>query len=651
MSKPLKSFSSQLTRKIIIIVLVIMTIISVLAFGVTASGIYSSFREHFADAIENISGNITENLKKVEISAANIADEITWHITSPEDVIKTLTYEIEVNHNLIGCGMGFLPDYFPEEGKWFEPYATFTDEGPSVKDIGSATHDYLEAEWFQSGLAASGGVWSKPYADSVGAGTLLCTYSIPITSPEGKLAGTFGADLSLVWLGDLLDEIDGRENEMGLLPSFWKARDIKIYSFILGPQGEFIVHPDRERSIQARNYFDYAGESKTDKYRLLGEAMCSGKTGEEFVRMDGHRYDIYYAPVSDSGWSMAIVVPLKTLLRPAIAFGSAILLLMLLGLTVVFRICHNAVKKFTEPLAQLADSATEVARGKFDAPLPEIRSQDEIGLLRDSFENMQQSLSSYIAELTETTAQKASIEHELDIARKIQMSMLPMIWPAFPDRKDIDIYGSITPAKAVGGDLYDFCIRDDKLFFCIGDVSGKGVPASLVMAVIISMFRTLSTSGDGPEKLVSVINSATANRNESLMFVTFFVGELNLETRELKYCNAGHNVPYILSDGTPRELQADANLPIGIEADWNYSLQETVLPPDSVLFLYTDGLTEATRADGSLFREERVMSCLAGQPASASSKDLVGHMKEAVEAFVGDAEQSDDLTMLVIKTV
>ncbi len=229
------------------------------------------------------------------------------------------------------------------------------------------------------------------------------------------------------------------------------------------------------------------------------------------------------------------------------------------------------------------------------------------------------------------------------------MSMLPMIWPAFPDRKDIDIHGSITPAKAVGGDLYDFCIREDKLFFCIGDVSGKGVPASLVMAVISSMFRTLSTSEDGPEKLVSNINSATADRNDSLMFVTLFVGELDLKTRELKYCNAGHNVPYVLSNGTPHELPTDANVPIGIVADWNYTLQKTVLPPDSILFLFTDGLTEATRADGSLFREERVMACLADQPASPSSQDIIDRMKDAVEAFVGDAEQSDDLTMLVIK--
>jgi sigma-B regulation protein RsbU (phosphoserine phosphatase) len=312
-------------------------------------------------------------------------------------------------------------------------------------------------------------------------------------------------------------------------------------------------------------------------------------------------------------------------------------------------ICRKAIKKFARPLVQLAGSATEVAKGKFDTPLPEIRTEDEIRLLRDSFDDMQQSLSKYIEELTETTAQKASMESELDIARGIQMAMIPMTWPAFPERNDIDIFGSLTPAKAVGGDLYDFCIRDGKLYFCIGDVSGKGIPASLVMAVMGSMFRTLSASEDAPDKLVSVINSSMAARNENMMFVTFFAGELDLKTGKLKYCNAGHNAPIILENGNPRFLEADANVPVGIMPDWEYSLQTVELPAGSSLFLYTDGLTEAAREDGSLFGEERVLSNLSGLPAATPSSDLVSHMIDSVKEFVGDAEQSDDLTMLVIR--
>jgi sigma-B regulation protein RsbU (phosphoserine phosphatase) len=649
MSKPLKSFSGRLTRIIVIIVLVTMTTISMLAFGLTASAFYTSFKEHFADAIENISRSITLNLEKVEIAAANIADEVTWHISSPEIVVSTLMYEIKVNHSLTGCGVGFIPDYFPEKGRWFEPYARCTDDGPVVQEIGSASHDYHLSEWFTSGLSAPGGIWSRPYLDPEGAGTLLCTYSLPIMDSEGKVVGVLGADLSLIWLANLLHEIDVRENASGLLPAFMKNKDHGIYSFILGPEGEYIAHPDRARFLGERNYFDYEDAGNHGKYRMVGEAMCEGKTGEETVLMDGRKYEVFFAPLSDSGWSMAIAVPLISLLMPALTFGSASLLLTLLGLLIVFLISRSAIKRFTRPLVQLADSATEVARGKFDTPLPVIQTEDEIRLLRDSFDNMQQSLSKYIVDLTEATAQRASMENELDVARKIQMSMLPLVWPAFPDRVDIDIYGGVTPAKAVGGDLYDFCLRDGKLYFCIGDVSGKGIPASLVMTVVSSLFRTLSDSEDSPDKLVSVINSSMSARNENLMFVTLFVGRLDLETGELNYCNAGHNAPFVMVDGVPRVLEADANVPVGIVPEWKFSLQSTVLPPGSVLFLYTDGLTEAARIDGTLFGEAGVLSRLAGLKAAASAKEIVVQMREAVEEFVGDAEQSDDLTLLVIR--
>ena len=647
MSKRMKSFSGRLTWTIVIILLVTMAIISLVAFIISAAGIYASTKERYTDTINNISRNITLNLEKVEVSAVNIADEVTWHISSPEVILSTLEYEIAVNRNLTGCGVGFVPDYFPEKGRWFEPYAVYTEGGSVVRDIGSASHDYLQSEWFTEGLSASEGVWSRPYFDSEGAGTMLCTYSIPITAPEGKLAGVLGVDLSFTWLIDLLKENDVRESELGWISTTTGAG--RLFSFMIGPEGEYIAHPDSDRVRKGGNFFDYADPSDPGPYRELGEAMCAGKTGEESVLMEGQKYTVFYAPISHSGWSMGIAVPKSSLLEPALAFGGVIFFFILLGLAIVSLICRRAIRKFTRPLVQLADSATEVARGKFDTPLPKIETEDEIRLLRDSFDDMQQSLSKYIEELTETTAQKASMENELNIARNIQMAMLPMTWPAFPDRQDIDIFGSLIPAKAVGGDLYDFCIRDGRMFFCIGDVSGKGIPASLVMAVISSMFRTLSASEDDPQKLVSVINSSMASRNDSMMFVTLFTGVLDLKTGNLKYCNAGHNAPVLLEDGVPRFLEADANVPVGIMADWQFTLQTAELPAGTTLFLYTDGLTEATREDGSLFGAERVFSGLAGHAASVSSKDLVARMRAAVEGFVGEAEQSDDLTMLVIR--
>ena len=346
---------------------------------------------------------------------------------------------------------------------------------------------------------------------------------------------------------------------------------------------------------------------------------------------------------------MGIVVPVKRLLMPGILYGTMIIFLILLGVLLVFFTCHRSIKKASTPLIKLAESAQEIATGRFDTQLPTIKSKDEIRLLRDSFDHMQTSLARYVEELKVTTAQNASIESELGVARNIQMSMLPFTWPPFPDRDDLDIFGSVAPARAVGGDLFDFRIRDEKLYFCIGDVSGKGIPAALVMTVISSMFRTLSASEDSPLRIMTAINSSASARNENMMFVTLFVGALDLSTGVLQYTNAGHNAPFVITGGQARMMSVDANIPVGVLEDWSYTLQETTLSPGEILFLYTDGLTEATRSDGELFGEERVLEELSSHGEDISTERVVADMTAAVNRFIGQAEQSDDLTMLVLK--
>ena len=651
MKKRFQSFSGRLTRRVVITVLVIMTIISLIAFLVTAAGMLVYSKAHYSDILEKTKGNMASVMSKMEVSSDNILDELSWHLATPELVTETIEYELKTNRHLYGCGIAFLPDYYKKTGRWCEIYAVHDGDSVTVKSIGSAQHDYFTTEWYTKGLESKEGVWSNPYLDKDGAGAVLCTYSRQVIDPKGNLVGVFGADMKLDELYNFIAENVKIVNEKTLFFDISpEDEELQVYCFIIGRDGDYIVHPEKDRILKT-NFYDYAKGEGSEKYRALGDAMRAGKEGEMTVVIDSIKSHVYYAPLLDSGWSMGIVVPSERIMLPSFLFGTLIIFLILLGLLITFFICRYFIRKTSKPLIRLAGSAKEVAMGNFDTELPQIKSNDEIRLLRDSFDNMQKSLSRYIADLTETTAQKAAMESELDVARKIQMSMLPMTWPAFPDRKDIDIWGSITPAKAVGGDLYDFCIRDNKLYFCIGDVSGKGVPASLVMAVISSMFRTLSASADGPDKLVSVINSSMSERNESLMFVTFFAGELDLNTGELKYCNAGHNAPVVLEKGIPKFLQTDANIPVGIMSDWKYTQQKTVLSPGSILLLYTDGLTEATRADGSLFGEERVLSSLSGLESSTSSKDLNSHIREAVKEFVGDAEQSDDLTMLIIGTL
>ena len=233
-----------------------------------------------------------------------------------------------------------------------------------------------------------------------------------------------------------------------------------------------------------------------------------------------------------------------------------------------------------------------------------------------------------------------AIESELDIARRIQTSIIPKI---YPQRKDISVYGYMQPAKNVGGDLFDFFILNGRLFFSIGDVSGKGVSAALPMATMCTAFRLLAESEHRLERIVSRLNDSMSYNKNSYFFVTLFAGILDLSTGRLTYCNAGHKRPYI--DGQP--LPVKRNLPVGAIPHWQFTVQETVLEPGSMLFAYTDGLTEAEDAAHQFFGEERMKRML--QSVAGEPQTLVERMLQAVHDFAGDTAQSDDLAMLAIR--
>jgi len=249
-------------------------------------------------------------------------------------------------------------------------------------------------------------------------------------------------------------------------------------------------------------------------------------------------------------------------------------------------------------------------------------------------------------QLEEVTTQKERIESELRIARNIQMSMLPN---DFPERPDFDIYASIDPAREVGGDLYDFFVRDNQLFFCIGDVSGKGVPGALFMTVTKSLFRAYSSDECMPDRIVSQMNHNLSENNHQHMFVTLFVGVLDLSSGLLRYCNAGHEAPVIIHREVSL-LPVNRIFPVGAVRNTSYQTQEVIIEPQTTILLYTDGLNEAFNADKKMFSEKGILeeANRALQSGRLSPKELIEGMAQAVHDFVGDTQQSDDLTMLAI---
>ena len=658
-------FSSRLVRLLTISLFITISGISYLVYLMVSTimtDVTCTQRIHELDyTIERINGLV--NI--VELAAKNHDALIEENLGNPTMLDAKLREIVVENPKLMGVGLAFIEDYYPEVGRWCELYVTRDDHGTSVEQIGSAKHDYFKSQWFQKGLLAdkTNGCWSDAYYDDSGAHALLTTFSLPIHDKSGKVIAVLGADVSLSEMQQHLKEVDdwnlannwlNKEGDPDFIKRFLTNPG---YSFILQSDGTYLVHPDTKRLMKG-NFYKESVLTADSLDNKLADALQKGLRGylgqnedeDITLTIDGQEAYVFYGPVHHTGWSTVIVSPAIGIRIVGYIVGGMVVLVMLIGMIIALIVCHIVVRRATKPLKQLAHAAMETGDGHFDIELPSIKMHDEIRLLRDSFENMQHSLAKYIEQLKDTTASKAAMDSELRIANHIQMAMLPKVYPPYPERKDIDIFGMLTPAKAVGGDLFDFYLRDDKLFFCIGDVSGKGVPASLLMAVSRSLFRNISSYESSPEKIVSALNDAICENNDSSMFVTMFIGVLDLKSGHLRYCNAGHDAPMLIGRGVGT-LPCIPNLPVGVIPDMKFVLQEDEIDRNTTIFLYTDGLNEAEDNTHAQFGMERIKALAESLLLQKQHQPerLINAMTDAVRQFVGDAERSDDLTMLAIQ--
>jgi sigma-B regulation protein RsbU (phosphoserine phosphatase) len=319
------------------------------------------------------------------------------------------------------------------------------------------------------------------------------------------------------------------------------------------------------------------------------------------------------------------------------------------GLVLLFGsvIAIFGAKTISKPIAHLTEMTRRIAGGDFTQRI-DISAKNEIGVLAASFNEMTRRLNESIEHLKETTAAKERIESELQIAHEIQMSMVPKIFPPFPDRKEFDIFATLVPAKEVGGDLYDFFfLDDDHLCFAVGDVSGKGVPASLFMAVTKTLFRATAANGGSPGEILARLNTEICRDNDSGMFVTFFCGILDIRTGQVDYSNGGHNLPsYLHRDGVS-PLENFGGISLGLVERSPYQSGRIVLRPGDALLLYTDGVTEAMDPSHALYSDQRLERFL-GNNRSSTPRQIIGDLISDVRYFAGGEPQSDDITVLAL---
>lgn len=632
------SFAAKLSFYVLLFTILIFLAIF-FSFYLFAS---RTIREAAEDKAVNLLEITKLEIENVFTAVKTAPENLLWAVVekggNPDSLYGYTRQIIEHNPYVFGTAVAFEPYYFKDKGYYFSPYSFRDGEHIGTIQLGTEDYDYFSMDWYATPKKLGHSYWSEPYFDEGGGQMLMVTYSIPVREPDGTFIGIQTVDVSLGWLTDLI-------NGLRPYPS--------AFTLLVSRDGTYIVHPNKDMILNM-TIFSLADSLGGDpEMRLLGERMTAGETGMVEMKSTPFGGDAasfaFFTPLISSDWSLCMVIHKKDVFDELKKTNTRVIVLIIVGLLLLFVFCMAVVRKLTKPLSLFSVSARRIARGDFDAPLPDIRSRDEMGELHSSFRFMQEHLTGYIEQLKETTTTKERIESELRIARDIQMGMIPKIFPPFPDRDDVDLYAVLKPAKEVGGDLYDFFIDSGRLFFAIGDVSGKGVPASLFMAVTRSLFRSVAAFYGDPADILVSMNASISETNDSNMFVTLFIGILDLDNGNLRYCNAGHNPPVVIgSDKRVEFLKVLPNLPAGLFPDFPYTSQETVLERGATLFLYTDGLTEAENGSKELYGEQRLLNVLV-RTADAGPKEIIETVITDIDRHVAGAEQSDDLTILTIK--
>lgn len=568
----------------------------------------------------------------------NIATVIENGNPKEEELIALLKNIVTNNEEVYGSAIAFEPFGF-DENKYFYSHYVYKSKGEIVtSNLNDPKYEYFYQDWYQIPAHLEEPVWSEPYYDEGGGNVVMTTYSVPFYKTENgikKFWGIITVDIALDWLDSLVSSI--KIYETG-------------FAFVISYAGTFVTHPNND-FILNHTIFSLSEEYNIPDLREIGKKMIKDESG--FRELNGVTIKedsrIYYTPFNSNTWSLGVIFPEKELYADLNNISLLIIVIGLFGLGFIVTTVTEVSKRLTKPLNQFAKAAGEVGSGKFNTELPQITSKDEIGELYNSFKRMQVELNNYIENLKATTAEKEKMQSELRIAHQIQMDMVPKIFPPFPERDDVDLFAVLDTAKEVGGDLYDFFfIDDERIVVLVGDVAGKGVPASLFMAVTRTLIRSKFTKGISTAKVVDQINRDLMQNNDSQLFVTLLLCIIDLKTKEMEYTSGGHNPAYIVSeDGTITTLKDRHGMALGLFDVMPYTSSTYQMKQGDKFILYTDGVNEAMDKNGDIYDYERFENML-GKIKDLSAKESIEIILKDIKKFAEGAEQSDDITLMVV---
>ncbi len=519
-------------------------------------------------------------------------------------------------------------------------------------------YDPREREWYRKAVQADGLIFTDGEWDAnTGAYCVEC--AMPVRGADGELLSVVGLDL-------FLDEIQS------------VMRDSSVdgeYSLLVNQDGRAVLPMQAEVFPMAEA--DRARDLRQSESELLSQAVGDALAGKDasvsLGRLDGADYYVVATPIPTTGWVLVSAFDQALADRPATLLSETLSTIqseaaqtyrtrmakaqtqtMLLFIAVMLLTLGGALalgKRIVRPLNAITRRVSRLSEGNLEFSMEDAyRTGDEVEELARSFATLSHKTVEYMDRIVKVTAEKERLGTELSLATQIQASMLPHIFPAFPERGEFDVFASMNPAKEVGGDFYDyFLIDDDHLGIVMADVSGKGVPAALFMMACKILLQTVAMMGSSPAQVLTRVNEAICSENEAQMFVTVWMGILQLSSGRLIAANAGHEFPVLKAPNGAFELYRDRHgFVLGGMDGVRYREYEVRLEPGAKLFLYTDGVPEATNGEKELFGVGRMVEALNEAP-DAPPMQILHNVRRAVDGFVKDAEQFDDLTMLCVE--
>ncbi len=625
--------------------LLMMAAVAVVFYVAMRGLLIANARSDMRDLAQQTTRGLEATLVSVQVGAAGLAANAAGIGREPLNLRTLLHSAVMSDPDIFGAMLIIEPGRLSPDDPGFNWYVRRSADGRFESAVTDLGYDYRVMPWYIRTTTAQRPWWSEPYANAATGGTLYTTYSLALRRPgtgglPGAAIGMVSVDVPLARLNALLGEVpDNKE----------------LRPVLLSPELAVVLHPYPGVGMATSLPEAAAGGGRTDLAPLLkalqaGEAIefehVTAVAGTGSPRGE-RRYTLAY-PVADTGWAFALSASDRYVLAELNRITLWGLLAGLVGVLIGMALVRRTSGLIARPIEDLTESARHFALGEFDFPMAHVRRVDEVGVLARAFERARSSIKQQIEEIADMGAARSRIEREFSVAREIQLAMLPSGGRFEADDAHLELHGLLQPATAVGGDFFNLFERDgDAVWFVIGDVSDKGVPAALFMARTMTVLEVAAQLGGSPGKALKEAAKHLVAGNDTCMFATVLCGVIELRTGALSLASAGHEPPVLLhADGRREFLPVPSEEPLGVAVADDYPVWRGRLLPGDTLFTYTDGITEAFDRGNEAFGAQRMLDAL---DPTLDAKAQCQRVVDAANSFAGDAPQSDDITVLTLR--